>query len=477
MKPHQPYRVSGREPPRAETVPRSVAAGFEVAAWAFGAALVTWVVARTIQLSDHSDATFAKVSLLYSTALDLALLVAGLACAWRPIPGTRSHVFARGAVVGAVVAFAAERWVHAVVAVDASGLRVSAMDPSPGMLVAWIGRLTVFVALAAVAFVGGRRFALPRWLPIGAAALGAVLTDVAFEEVLRLGWRASDVLVLLVYRQSSTELAMLLAFAAAFVAVARAARTRPFVDDELALAASPSASRPPLPGEARVLDEWRLAMNAVLAFAFVAACRAAEELRSVVRSLAAWEVRHSIAFTIGVLAFCVSVERARRRSSGARSWALTAGAGLAAFAAIAMLLSGYGHGAYAERFVVLARELGFAFGAFVLGGLALLLPDLAPGTDVTRKVKSALYFAAFTATLSVASRLWATSGAGCGPATFGSRGVGFPVETLALFASATFVMLAIHRARPIDVHVLVARRAARAANADQLAQSSPDVAM
>ncbi|MBX3259498.1 MAG: hypothetical protein KF782_07380 [Labilithrix sp.] len=447
----QPYRVSAREPRTRDVVPRIVAIGLSVAAWGFALGAVTWVLARAVMLFAETPRAPQYVELIYAWTIDAAILSAAALCAWRPLPGTRSHVFARLAVVGWLVGVVAEQWPrHVVMRYDPCGRVVGhAMDP-PGVLVAAsIGRLLLFLSLAGIALASGRRFALPRWTPVVAAGLGASLTEVNLDQVLGGGRAGPDPIRFPLYALSITELLMLVAFSAAFAAAARAARRRPFLDEEVALW-TPSAST----SEPRAYAYWRASIGAVLACLFALTSFAGEGL-ACIPSLGGWVSIRPIALGLALVAFPVFVERARRRHAEASSFSLTLGAGAAALcgAAAAFRISVDG--------LVVFRVLGVVTTAFTLAGIALLLPNLPARADVVAKVKGALYAGAALLVFAVGAELGIAASSTSALTTTRSW---IRADTLVLLAAVVFVTIAVHLARPIEREALLAEARARRAS-------------
>ena len=414
-----------------------------MATWGFATGAFMWIVARAVILFDWSQRASDYVESLYVWTVDAAFIVAAALCAWRPLPGTRSHVFARVAVVGWLVAVVAGWWPsHTITHYDECGLVRDVVRDPPGLLaVSSIGRLLLVLSLAGSVLASGRRFALPRWTPVIAAGLGATLTNVGFDELLSRA--AFSPAHLPTYTLALTELVMLIAFTAAFTTAAFALRRRPFLDEEAVL--STPAPGTPNASDARAFAYWRASISAVLAFTFAFASLAGEAL-GFVPSLAGWGSSRSIVFALGLVVFLVLVERARRRHAEASSFALTIGSGVAALFGAASVYATLG-----ARPLIL-REMSLVTTAFTLGGIALLLPNIpAVGREVA-KVKGALYLGALFLALSAGAKLSAASRSSAPERTE----PWINGETILLLAAFFFVTLAVHLTRPIEREALIA---------------------
>jgi hypothetical protein len=443
----QPYRVSACATRTRDVVPNIVTIGLSVAAWGFAIAAFMWLVAHAVTLLDRSHRASALVEVLYAWTVDAAIALAAALCAWRPVPGTRSHVFARLAVVGWLVAVVAEQWPsHTVIHYDRCGQVLDQAGDAAWLLIASsLGRLLMFLSLAGLVLAAGRRFALPRWMPVVAAGLGATLSEVGLDEVL-LGHRGGSSLTRYpMYTKALAELLMLVAFTVAFAMAAFAVRRRPFLDEDAVLSTAP-ARTPVSAFDPRPFDYWRASISALLACTFALASRAGEEL-GFVPSLAGWESSRSIGAALGVVAFFVFVEHAHRQHTEISSWALTMASGFAALCGAASVFAVIG------ARPLLFREMGLVTTAMTLGGVALLLPNIPVVANVVTKVKGLLSAGAFFLLLSAGIGL---SHAGPRASAPGTAGPWINGETVLLFAAVFFVIFAVHRARSIEREALIA---------------------
>ncbi|MBX3191804.1 MAG: hypothetical protein KF819_32740 [Labilithrix sp.] len=422
--------------PERDARPRIVAIALSAATCAIAIAASMWFVAHAVTLFDRSSRGALFVGALYAGVVDASLVVAAALCAWRPVPGTRSHLFARFALVGWLIATLAERWP------SPAGEHVDASGPGWSLFGSSIGRLLLFLSLAGIVVAAMRRFALPRWLPVVAAAFGATLTHASLDELLR-GHRAGfSVGPLPIYTLALTELVMLAGFTAAFAMVASAVRRRPFLDEEAPL----STTRPePSVLDAGTFDHWRTSIGALLACTFAIASRASDELGFVL--LADCGSSRSTTFAMGMVAFFALVERARRRHAEASSWALTIGSGVAALSAVASVFASAG----ARPFVL--REIGFVGAALTLSGMALLLPNVPAAAHAVRKVRGSLYLGACSLLLSAGAALYRTD---AHRSTVETPASWFTGHTPMLFAAFFFVTLATHFARSVEREASIA---------------------
>lgn len=441
-----PYRSPARAQPGREGSPESVRLGLLLATCGFGAGALAWLVAHAITPSGAKT-----VPSLYAVTLDAALVGAAALCAWRPVPRTRSHVFARLALVGGLVAVFAERWPsHTTVNFDPFGQVLDQVTDPPGLLLASsAGRLLQVVALAGVALATGRRFGLPRWAPVVAAGVGASLIEPALAEVLRAPRAAC---LHPTYTMALAELVMLVAFGVAFGAAALAVR-RPFLDAEDALAALP----PRMPSRASdrvAFGSWQASLDAVLACTFTLASLVGEGLRRVA-STSDERPSRSVARACAMVITVVLVERARRRCAGESSFALTLGAAVAAVCGVVSVF------AATDAFVF--RDVGLATTAMTLGGIAHLLPDLPVAARAVTKVKGLLYTGVAFVLLSVAADLSRPTICRLRPET-----TWFTGPVVSEVAALLFVALAVHRARRIEREALVAEALAARAAVDEV---------
>ncbi|MBX3204398.1 MAG: hypothetical protein KF764_04985 [Labilithrix sp.] len=430
-------------------MPRTVSVGLSVASWAFALGAVAWLIARIVVLLGRSPP--AAVEPLYAWTVDAALVIAAALCAWRPMPGTRSHVFARLAIVGWLIAVIAEGWPsHTVTQYDSCGLAVAVVRDAPGLIAAAAsGRLILLLSLAGVALASGRRFALPRWMPVVAAGVSASLAEAGLAEFVS-GFRADSSLVIFpVHTVALPELLMLVAFSAAFATAARAARRRPFLDEDAILSrtaprAASSAS------DARAYPYWRASISAVVACLFALASIAGAEL-ALLPGLEGWPSSRPIAAALGLVVFLALIERARRKHAASSSLALTAGAGAAALCGVASVFATFAS-------TIVFRSIGLVTTAITLGGIALFLPTISALPTVVAKVKSALYLGALFLALSAGAELRSAASFRSAAAT-PEPWIGG--EVLLLLAAVSFVTIAVHLARSIERAALIAEALAR----------------
>ncbi len=437
--PH-PYRVARHSPTASEAVPRSIVIGLSFGAWAFAASAVLWIVDwANIWFEPTHDVLVFPV---YRYTVEVALVATAAACSWRPVPGSRSHLFARAAVIAWIVAMAVEAWApdHVQRTYNACGDVVAVVSGAPHALLARSGaRIVVWLALAGLAIAAGRRFAAPRWALVAGAGLALPWADLAWTD--RLGAGFSAVPAHPTFLLSLAELATLLAFAIGFSCVAHASRRRIFVDvDALASAdrSRPDASKDDL-------ARWTRANTMLLsAFVFVLASAVGETLDRTFFGV----LRGTPIPTAGAVLVVLPVaEYARRRCAGSR--AVTFAALFAALFGVMTIFS-----SSTARHVRLLEDLTWVTTAFIFGGTALLLPELRDRRRPRAAVRGALTASAIFLTAAGLGDLFTARTAFFDP----GRTTGRLPLLLAAFGCACF---ALRSMRPLEREALIRDALAR----------------
>jgi len=385
--------------PKLDTVPRTVAVGLSVGALGFASGALLWIVERTIMLLWPRFGGLRGAWPSYSWVVEVAIVATTFLCSWRPVPGTRSHVFARVGAGASVVAIAAEEWpIGLAMSRDACG-NFEELPSDPPLVVLTLGgaRLLLWLSLGGVVLATGRRFALPRWLPAIAAGLGATLAEPGLEHVLLRWQRGSPLFRFPTFTYSLVELVMIVAFAGAFASVASAVRTRSLIDQDAIL-----STRGPRSGTTerttRTLNHWSASSVALLVCVFALSSQVGTMLTDV-PSLGGAPANGRLVLALSLSALAILVERARRKNPNESSVAPTVAAGLGAACSVMAVRSPSGGG------VLALHALALAFCAFTVVAIAMLLPKIPGHSRAVRNVKRVLFGGGVVIALSALSEL------------------------------------------------------------------------
>ncbi len=444
--------------PALDTVPRSAVLGLSAGALGFALGAMLGVVERTVMLLWPPFGVWRSAWPSYSWVVEAAIAATTFLCSWRPVPGTRSHLWARAGAVAWVVALAAEEWPSgSVMSRDACANLEELPSDSPVLVVTLCcARLLLWLSLGGVVLASGRRFALPRWSPAIAAGLGATLAEPGLDEVLR-HWRTGSLLIRFpTFTYSLVELVMLVVFAGAFASVASAMRRRPLLDpDALVSTGHPGGGATEI--ATRTFYHWSASSLVLLVCVFALTNQVGTALARV-PLIEGWGSDGRIVFALSLLAVAILVERARRKNPDESSFAPTIAAGVGALWGAASASS-----ASSGRALAL-RILALGFCGFAVVAVAVLLPKIPGHVRTVRNMKGALALGGVMIASSGLSE-WTSAGSRCETPVASLLSV--EGHSMLLFGALVVVTLAVHRAVPIEGEILRASSTTRRGDLDE----------